>query len=169
MNLHNATIQELIKEIENQSEFIFVFYDNALDLTQRINLKVENLPVEEKILEKTLESTGNTFAVFDRQIVIGKKNQSITEASVPGEVEAQQKKEITGVVLDKQNQSLPGVSIVIKGTTSGTITDSNGNFRLSYLGDAKVLVFSFVGMKSQEVTLAGKNSIRVILEEKMLD
>jgi len=165
LNLRNATIQELIKEIENQSEFIFVFYDNALDLTQRINLKVENLPVE-KILEKALESTGNTFAVFDRQIVIGKKNQTITGGVVTGVVEVQQKKEITGVVLDKQNQSIPGVSIVIKGTTSGTITDANGKFRLPYTGDAKVLVFSFVGMKSQEVTVAGRNNIHVVLEDQ---
>ena len=58
LNLQNATIQELIKEIENQSEFIFVFYDNALDLNQKINIQAENQTVE-KILEKVLEPTGH--------------------------------------------------------------------------------------------------------------
>ncbi len=163
LNLQNTTIKQLIKEIEKQSEFIFVFYDDALDLNRRISIKAENLTVE-KILEKVLETTGNTFAVFDRQIVIGKKNPEteVIQATIP----AEQKKEITGKVLDKQNMPVPGTSVIIKGTTFGVITDASGNFRLIYTGEAKVLVFSFVGMKTQEIQIGNKADFTVIMEEE---
>lgn len=163
LNLQNATIQQLIREIEKQSEFIFVFYDDALDLDQKVSIRAENLTVE-KILEKVLESTGNTFAVFDRQIVIGKKTPE-GEILQPT-ISVEQKKEITGRVLDKQNMPVPGTSVVIKGTTFGTITDANGNFRLSYTGDAKVLQFSFVGLKAQEVQVGNKTDFTVVMEEE---
>ena len=163
LNLQNATIQQLIQEIEKQSEFIFVFYDNALDLKQKVSIKVENLPVE-KILEKVLETTGNSFAVFDRQIVIGKKNPETGAFKEPLPVE--QKKEITGKVIDKQNMPVPGASVVIKGTTTGIITDANGSFKLGYLGEAKVLVFSFVGMKTQEIQVGNRTDFTVVMEEE---
>lgn len=163
LNLQNATIQQLIREIENKSEFIFVFYDDALDLKQKVNIKVDNLPVE-KILEKVLESTGNTFAVFDRQIVIGKRNP--VAGAVDNHSAAEQRKEITGTVLDKQNMPVPGVTVIIKGTTFGIITDANGNFRLIYTGEAKTLVFSFVGMKTLEVPVGGKTNFSVVMEDE---
>ena len=101
LDLQNVTMKEIIKEIESQSEFIFVFYDNALDLNQKVSIKVENQPVE-KILEKVLASTGNSFAVFDRQIVIGKKDQVIEPMAGPNQNNAgqPQKKQLTGKVTD---------------------------------------------------------------------
>ncbi len=163
LNLQNATIQQLIKEIESKSEFIFVFYDDALDLNQKINIRVENLSVE-KILERVLDSTGNTFEVFDRQIVIGKKNPATGGIIEPSVVE--QKKEITGRVVDKQNISVPGVTVIIKGTTFGNISDADGNFRVLYTGEAKILVFSFVGMKTQEVPVGNKTNFTVVMEDE---
>ncbi|MHB9142685.1 MAG: SusC/RagA family TonB-linked outer membrane protein, partial [Paludibacter sp.] len=163
LNLQNATIQQLIKEIESKSEFIFVFYDDALDLNQKINIRVENLSIE-KILERVLDSTGNTFAVFDRQIVIGKKNPATGDIIEPSVVE--QKKEITGRVVDKQNMSVPGVTVIIKGTTFGNISDTDGNFRVLYTGEAKILVFSFVGMKTLEVPVGNKTNFTVVMEEE---
>jgi TonB-linked SusC/RagA family outer membrane protein len=167
LNLQNATMKELIKEIENQSEFIFVFYDNAVNLKQKVSIRASDQPVE-KILERVLESTGNTYAIFDRQIVIGKKNPETGKISVPTETasEIEQRKEITGKVTDSQKGPVPGVSVVIKGTTQGTITDENGNFRLSYVGEAKILSFSFVGMKTQEIEVGNKTNFAVVMEDE---
>lgn len=167
LNLQNATMKELLNEIESQSEFIFVFYDNALDLKQKVSIKADDQTVE-KILEKVLEPTGNTFAIFDRQIVIGKKNPETGKITNPSETEVgvEQRKEITGKVIDAQKLPIPGVSVVIKGTTQGTITDADGNFRLSYTGEAKTLSFSFVGMKTQEISVGNKTSFNIAMEDE---
>lgn len=80
----------------------------------------------------------------------------------------QQRREISGTVKDNKGQSMPGVSLVVKGTTIGTVTDQNGKFRMDMPADAGVLVVSFVGMKQQEVTITGKNTIAVTMEEETI-
>ncbi|WP_069674581.1 SusC/RagA family TonB-linked outer membrane protein [Formosa sp. Hel3_A1_48] len=73
---------------------------------------------------------------------------------------------LTGQVIDNNNMPLPGVSVVIKGTTVGTITDFDGNYSLNTeLSDSKVLVFSYIGFKTQEIIVDGKSVINVLMEE----
>ncbi|MGV8093505.1 MAG: SusC/RagA family TonB-linked outer membrane protein [Mangrovibacterium sp.] len=73
---------------------------------------------------------------------------------------------VSGIVTDQQNQPLPGVSIAVKGTSTGTISDANGAFSLSNIPENAILVFSFVGMKTREIPVAGKTTIRVSLQEE---
>ena len=75
------------------------------------------------------------------------------------------KKTVTGKVTDTSGESLPGVSVVVKGTTIGTITDIEGNFSLEIPGDAKSLSFSFVGMESQEIIIANQTSFSIKMIE----
>ncbi len=166
LNMRNATVQELIKEIESQSEFIFVFYDNALDLKQKINIKVENQTIE-KILEKVLESTGNTFSVFDRQIVIGKKDPVSGEitTTAPESTQVEQKKMISGKVKDTKGNPIPGVTVIAKGTMVGTITDGDGKYSFAIDPKITTLQFSFVGMKMLEVSIGTKTELNVTLQE----
>ena len=81
---------------------------------------------------------------------------------------AQQQKLITGNVTDEQGNPLPGVNITVKGTTVGTITDLDGNFELSVPENTETVVFSFVGMKTQEVSVVGRTSVTIVLEEETL-
>uniref|UniRef100_UPI00321719B1 SusC/RagA family TonB-linked outer membrane protein n=1 Tax=uncultured Draconibacterium sp. TaxID=1573823 RepID=UPI00321719B1 len=81
---------------------------------------------------------------------------------------AQQEKLITGTVTDVLGTPLPGVTIVVKGTTHGAITDANGNYRLSGVPPKAILVFSFVGMGTQEVDVTGRSTIAVTLEQKSI-
>jgi TonB-linked SusC/RagA family outer membrane protein len=80
----------------------------------------------------------------------------------------QQSKAISGKVTDSNGIPLPGVSVVIKGTIQGTITGGDGNFSLTNVPEDETLVFSFVGMKTQEISVAGKNSINVTMQEKTI-
>jgi len=75
----------------------------------------------------------------------------------------QQKKQVSGKILDSDNQPLPGVGVVVKGTTVGTVTNPDGEFQLSIPADAETLQFSFVGMKSQEVAIAGKSTFNIVM------
>ncbi|MBL7965948.1 MAG: SusC/RagA family TonB-linked outer membrane protein [Prolixibacteraceae bacterium] len=73
----------------------------------------------------------------------------------------QQKKVVKGRVTDENGESIPGVSVLLKGTNAGTITDAEGNYTLEVPADGKILVFSFVGMKAQEIAIDGKAEISV--------
>ncbi len=81
---------------------------------------------------------------------------------------SRQQKEITGNVSDVNGDPLPGVTVVSKGTTDGTITDMDGNYTLQIANESAILVYSFVGMKSQEVSVAGKTTINIELEEETI-
>lgn len=166
LNLEHATVKQLFDKIEGSSEFIFVYYDNIIDLNKEVSVTANNETVEE-ILEKIFKSSDNTFKVFDRQIVIAKKENSENEAKA-SPIQQPQKVEISGTVKDNDGISMPGVSVVAKGTTIGTITDTNGQFKLSISPDVTTLIFSFIGMKTQEIPLVGKISFKVILEEEII-
>jgi TonB-linked SusC/RagA family outer membrane protein len=80
----------------------------------------------------------------------------------------QKARSVTGVVNDFSGQPLPGVTVMVKGTSTGTITDFDGKFTIDVQSDNQVLVFSFVGMKPQEIPVAGKTSFTVVLEEETI-
>ncbi len=80
----------------------------------------------------------------------------------------QQQKSVSGKVTESSGSSLPGVTVLVKGTTNGTITDSNGRFTLGNVPTDATLVFSFVGMKTQEIVIAGKTTINVVFEEETI-
>ncbi len=105
-------------------------------------------------------SLGAVRTVSAENYPLAEKAVSINNLAV-----TQQQKSVNGKVTDAKGSSMPGVSIVVKGTTIGTNTDVDGNFQLSVPANATTLVFSFVGMKSQEVAINGKTTFSVILEE----
>jgi TonB-linked SusC/RagA family outer membrane protein len=75
---------------------------------------------------------------------------------------------VSGVVIDKSNAPIPGASVIVKGSTIGTITDVNGNFKLGSIPENATLQFSFVGMKTQEVAAKGKTNLKIVLEEETI-
>jgi len=171
VHLENVTLKELITHIESQTEFIFVLLEGVVDLNKEITVDVENQTID-KILDKVFESSGNSYKIFDRQIAIGKKDEvrqlEVLRAEVNRETEQPQKKEIAGTVKDEKGNPLPGVSVVLKGTTTGTVTDAAGNYTFQVPLNAQTLVFSFVGMKSQEIQIGNKTVIHVVMAEETM-
>ena len=86
----------------------------------------------------------------------------------PGADNPQAQKKVSGTVTDAKGGALPGVTVTVKGTSTGTLTDGNGKFEINVSGAADILAFSFVGMKPKEVTVGSGNVISVILEEEMV-
>ena len=78
------------------------------------------------------------------------------------------KKQLSGTVSGPDGQPIPGVTIIEAGTTNGTITDIDGNFQISVAEDAKTLLFSFVGMRSQEVAIGANSTFTVTMEEETI-
>ena len=157
----NLTLGEIMERIESQSEFSFFFNANQIDLTKRINIEVENQRINE-VLDGILVGTGLTYTVNNKLIVIHKEGES---DNVFG---SQQIGKISGKVSDTSGGSLPGVSIVIKGTTNGTITNTEGVYTLANVPANAIIVFSFVGMKSEEVVVGNKTVINVTMTEESI-
>ena len=157
MELERASIKQIINEIKLHTEYSFVYSDADLSGIQDRDVLFKDATIE-SILSSCLKGTGLKFSIEEKTIVIRK------------EIILQQKKVeeriVKGVVIDGQGIPLPGATIVLKGTTSGVVSDSVGRFEIKLPEKGvHVLVFSFVGMKKQEIPLSGKEFIEVVLEE----
>ncbi len=155
LNLKDATIVDIFREIEKTSEFGFFFKSEELNNEKCQTIKVSDATIEE-VLKKVLDSN-YSYKILDKNIVVTKGNLEATQ---------QQGKKVVGKVTDSLGGSLPGVSVVVKGTTTGVITDLNGNYSLANVPENAILQFSFVGMKTQEVVVGGKTAINLTLEEE---
>ncbi|HZL09689.1 MAG TPA: TonB-dependent receptor [Prolixibacteraceae bacterium] len=163
LKFNQTKLESVLNEIENKSEFYFLYNQDFVNTNKTVNLDVKGAKIE-VVLNALFNGTDINYTISDRQIVLtnsenqfGLKNTS-----------AQQEK-ITGKVNSTSGESLPGVTVAVKGTSTGTITDNNGNFQLTTTPDAKTLVFSFVGMKTQEIAIAGKTTFNVVLEVETID
>ena len=167
LKMENSKIQDILHSIENSSEFIFIYDAAYLNTVSAISINVKAKTIIE-ILDELFKDTGVAYLIDDRQVVLynSKDLTSLTSARAEIAVAQQQKKELSGIVKDGKGLSLPGVSVFVKGTTTGTVTDSEGKFTLSIPNEAKILVFSFVGMKSQEVQITQKSTVNVTLDEE---
>jgi TonB-linked SusC/RagA family outer membrane protein len=165
LSLKGATVREVFQEIEANSEFILLYNEKQLDANRKVDVKADNETVE-SILNQVFNETQNTYKIYDRQIVILTPEKEELPSGIKSAIIAEQKRQISGTVKDNKGGTLPGVSIVVKGTTTGIITDGNGQFTLSIPADAKILLFSFVGMKTQEIAVGGKSNFNVVLEEE---
>lgn len=172
LDLTEVTVKEVFDAIEKQSEYIFFYQDQNIDLNRQVRIEVKNKNIND-VLDQLFEGTGNVYKVNDRQVIIGfdsskLKSKEKEPETIKREILQPQKKNITGKVRDEKGIPLPGVSIVVKGTTTGTTSNIDGNFTLEIPDDAEILVFSFVGMKSKEIHIAGQQQINVVLEEESL-
>ena len=159
LDYKSTTIKQILNDIENQSKYDFVYSNNDFDVDREVSITVDDASIQ-NILNRLLEETGMGYKIVDHVIIIGPK-----DGSQSLRIEDQQKK-ISGKVTDSTDAPLPGVTVVVKGTTSGTITDSEGNYNLQSVPGDAILVFSFVGMKSQEIFVADKSSINIVMEEE---
>jgi len=143
VKLKNGTITELIKYVEENSDFVFLYKGEDLDVDKKVSIDLKDASIQQ-ILDAGLKSQNVGWEVFDRQIIIHKAAMPVDKGS-----QAQQQRTVTGMVTDQRGLPLPGVTVVVKGTTTGTITNADGNFSLIIPGNAVYLQFSFVGMRAQ--------------------
>ncbi|HEY4789495.1 MAG TPA: SusC/RagA family TonB-linked outer membrane protein, partial [Bacteroidales bacterium] len=157
ISLHHTSVHEVLKYIENQSEFFFLYKNSSIDDTRMIDIDVRNKSID-YILRQIFKGTKISFKIVDRQIVLMEEEDS--EANR----QKQQQKTITGIVTDSKGQVLPGVSVIEKNTNNGTMTDTSGRYTIKVSSDNSFLVFSFMGMKTIELAVAGKTEINVVME-----
>lgn len=162
----NTKLSQVFKDIESKTNYNFIFDKKNINLSQRINLSIQEGTVADVLLG--IARQGN---IKFRQV----NNRISAKAYSPGSVHRDEiiteikEVDISGQVTDENGEGLPGASIVEKGTTNGTISDSDGNYRLR-LPEEATLVISYVGYKTQEILLSGRSviDIQMVLDVEQL-
>ena len=158
LNLRNCTVMQLFEEIQQQTR-LFFFYDQKHFQGQNV-LTVRADDEEVGGLLKRLFADKNVEFVFEDQTVIVRP--AVSRKQVNGKV-------VKGVVRDAAGHVLPGVTVVLKGTTLGTSTDIDGKYTLTLPEGEHVLVFSMIGMKMQEFPLGTRTELDVTLQEEVAE
>lgn len=162
LSLHceKASIVDVLGKIEKKTDYVFLYKDEILKGSKEITADFDEAKFE-AVLQSVCDQGNVDFEVHEHQIILKEK------ATPPApSVEQPQKKQIKGQVTDQKGAPIPGATIVVQGTTIGTITDTNGKFLLEIPAESKILAFSFVGYKSQQIQIGNKTTITVVLEEE---
>lgn len=153
LQVQSAPLSEVLMQVTEQSGVRILYNENLLKDVMCKNVFLKNSPVDFALTE-ILKGTGFTYTLEVGVYVIKPDERK----------EERKNKLVNGMVVDVQHNPLPGVSVIIKGTSSGTATDVNGRFQM-LLDTTNVLIFSFIGMERQEVKYTGQDTIFVTMKE----
>ncbi|MCK5137985.1 MAG: TonB-dependent receptor [Bacteroidales bacterium] len=160
LDLGETTVEQILSEIENQSEFYFLFNQKLVDIDREVYMQVAEIKIDE-VLTRVFNGTNVDYIVLDRQIVLSPSQYLIEAKSML------QANKISGKVTDENNTVLPGVNVIVKGTTIGAITNANGIYDITVPNAEAVLVFSYIGYVTQEITVGAQTTINVTLAEDL--
>ena len=152
LNMQNQTVQSVLDEIENQSEFSFFFNTRHVDLNRRVSVDTDKSDIF-KVLDNIFAGTNVRYSVVDKKIILS------TETAVL----QQTKKTVTGIVKDQNGEPVIGANVVEKRTTNGTVTDIDGKFMLE-ISENAILLISYIGYEVQEIKPGSENTLDVKLK-----
>ena len=167
LNIENQTLEQVMDEIENQSEFYFIFNQKQIDINRIVDIHAEKKLITD-ILPKLFMGTNVNYAILDRKVLLTTdplESKLLTAASIIGS----QQKIIRGTVTNAATgETMPGVNVVIKGTTIGVTTDKDGNYSLSVPDQNAFLVVSFIGFVTLEVPIGSLSVVDISLTSEAL-
>ncbi|MCC8197060.1 MAG: TonB-dependent receptor [Tannerellaceae bacterium] len=154
LHLNNVSVEEVLNEIEAQSEYRFLYNKRMVDVTRKVSVSLDDQEIT-AILNNLFDNKQVSYMISDRQVVLN-----------PVEAKAihQQKKKVSGQVVDASGLSVIGANVIEKGTTNGTITDMDGNFSLE-VGDNAILQVSYIGYTAMELEVRGRAVVEIVLQE----
>lgn len=161
VDAYQKSVKEILREIEIQSGMKFVYLADHVDDDRKVTVQLKNVLLS-NALETLFSGTNIAYEQKGKKILLKKikGNDLSLTIDVPDDSYQIQ---VSGKVTDESNQPLPGVNILVKGTTNGTTSDSDGNYLINVPDQGAVLVFSFIGYASQETTVGNQSQINVVL------
>ncbi|MFS2350912.1 TonB-dependent receptor [Bacteroides xylanisolvens] len=151
-----TTLGTVIKQIQSQSKYQF-FYNDKLSTVTVGPLKVKDASLEQ-VLNTLLKNKDISYKIEENIIYLSEKENSDSLQQQSGK-----ERTITGQVVDAKGEPLIGVSILVKGTTDGAITDLDGNYKIVTKSNNPVIVYSYIGYKTQEIPLKGQTAINITM------
>lgn len=154
VNMNEAKLGDIIRLIEEQSYYKIFYKNDQVDLEHKIPISFKTATVSQ-LLTEALKGTNIGYTVMDKVIVLAPVSDNLIKQQLV----------ITGKVTSSDGTPLPGVNIVEKGTTNGAVTGIDGKYTITVLNPDAVLVFSYVGYLTEEVTVGNKEVINMLLVE----
>lgn len=156
---NELSVKEIIRQIEDQTDYLFVYSNEKVDLSHRISLNASEASVF-SVLNRIFENSDIVYVMEGNNILLMKK----------GTFPQQKDKLLKGTVKDQSGEPVIGANVVVKGTTNGTVTDVNGNFVLE-VSNADILQVSFIGYITREILVKDRKTldINLIEDTKSLD
>lgn len=164
IKLNNVTLKVALQEIEKQTGVHFVYSNNAIHPDKSVNLQANHEALS-LVLPKLLFPNQIRYEVVEEQIILKKNKEQSSLLLDEKEQLTVAEEKVTGKVVADKGEPLPGVSVAIKGTAKGTVTDGEGKFSIA-AKEGDVLVFSFVGFKKQEVKVTQTELLVVTMIEE---
>lgn len=160
VSVNNTTLREVLHTIEKSSQFVFFYLDDAVNLDRKVSIDSKDKKIEE-ILSELFEGTSYTYRISDRQVFISGRAAAPTS-------QQQNKRKITGRVIDIKGEPLIGVNVTVDGDTNGSITNMDGLYELFVDKKSVLIKFTYIGFKTSEIrTNASTNIYDVTLEEQV--
>ncbi|MDR0823832.1 MAG: SusC/RagA family TonB-linked outer membrane protein [Prevotella sp.] len=170
LNLKNRTIKDAFVEIEKNSEYIFLYHDENLDVKKRVTVDVKDQTID-KVLDALFGNTDNIYFISGKQVFISKSKETLEQLKQQQQAQQtqQQKPEqrftITGLVTDSDGEPLIGVAVRPKSRGAASVTGANGEFTVFVYTLPETLIFTYVGMKNKEVSVkADKTNYKVVMD-----
>ena len=162
LNEKNVPLQKVFKQIQKQNGYDFLYSYELLQKAGNVSVSVHNVSLEQA-LEECLKNKPLSYSIVGKTVVV--KPKPFSNDSTSNNLQSSPPVIIKGNVTDETKKPLQGVSVMIKGTTRGTVTNENGEFQIEVPDNGnKVLVFSYVGMESQEVNVSDKTNVAILLK-----
>jgi TonB-linked SusC/RagA family outer membrane protein len=155
LNLANAPLSQVIKEVESKTDYTFFINDTRVDVNTRVSVIANNTPIDQA-LKDIFAVTDYTYEIIDKQILVKLKS------STPAQ---QGRKVITGIVKDTQGETMIGVSIRVDGAITAVSTDVDGRYTIAVPNNDAILTFTYLGFESQSISVRDRDVINVTLSE----
>ncbi|MDR1501135.1 MAG: SusC/RagA family TonB-linked outer membrane protein, partial [Prevotella sp.] len=172
LRTNNLSIKELIAEIEKQTDYLFLFRNNDVDINRIIRLSNKREELS-SLLDAAFRNTGISYRFQHKYIVLAiSQDQTVQENSWEVRAVRQQTgRRITGTITDTKGEPIIGANIIEKGTLNGTVSDLDGNFTLGISTNNAILVITYVGYNQIEVPVGDNNNLSIKMQEdtKILD
>lgn len=160
IQVKNCLLEQVFQLIEQQSDYVFVYNHEQLGRVGKITADFKDKSVSD-VLDVCLKGSGLRYELMDNTIIIRNLNEpDDSKKEVKGRI-------IAGTITDTQKNPLPGVSVLVKGTGLGVVSDVKGKYQISLAADQKdlSLIFSFIGMKTQTIKITTQDTLNVVLED----
>jgi TonB-linked SusC/RagA family outer membrane protein len=162
IELNNTNLRTALSKLEQLTNVKFLYQSQLIPTREKVTISAKNERLAD-VLDRMLSPRKIQFREEGNQIILTKKGSQDISATelTPGLSDAIQ---LSGTVTDEQNQPLPGVNILVKGTTTGTTSDANGAYALNVPDENSVLVFTFIGYTAKEVVVGSQTEINIQME-----
>ena len=169
LKVDNKPIEQVLEQIELDSRFIFFYKTDEIDVSRKISVDVVKTPIKD-ILGIIFNDGTVTYTVLKNQIVLKKISIDLPPLQRKIKEESEEllvQQTITGLVVDENNQPLPGANVLEKGTTRGTQADFDGNFTINITDENAILVVSYIGFETKEIAVGNQTKLTITMEASM--